>query len=725
MDKNTIRYTSFVIGILSRILGSNFKVGGVEKIPKKPVLFVANHFTRSETFFLPYLIYEKTGRQVRCLADSSLFHGLLGRFLRSVGAISTKEPNRDRIILDDLINGHYDWMIYPEGKMIKNKKIEHRRGYSNLTPDRIDRIRTGSAVLALKSEIYRQDIIGAYQSENTKLLNFFKKNFDLVYNEKMVDLNTAIVPLSVTYYPLRPGKNSIQNLFSRLVKNIPQQIMEELEIEGNLLLSAEIDVHFGDPIFMRDIVKKIKAPIYQLPIISNDFKSNLVIRYYKQKLTNQFMTSIYHDIEINFDHIFAALLGILHEEKISIKKFKQIIFLAALTIRKLGKYRLNKSLLPENLIKMFNDEKLKYFDEVLDLAIKQKIITISNNNEIKVNSDIYSSNDNFHEIRRENSLRVVANEFLILNKANLVLKKITNDGKKDLSYRVFQEIYNYDKNIYENDYQSYFDPNFSKDKNIGAPFTINCDSKKEDIGILLVHGYKSAPKEVEEIANFFKKFGFKIYAVRLKGHGTAPINMKFVEWRDWHNSVNIGYSALNNICKKIIIIGFSTGGLLSLFQLIKKTPKKHNIVATVVINSALRLRDIRSHFVPGINIWNDFLEKFKIEKAKFEFIDSIPENPHINYARNYLNGVEELGKLMDKVEDNLDKVSGDLLIIQADNDPIVNPSSSEIIFKKINCNKDLQYVSSDKHVIINNPKFQEKTFELIEDFLLKLKLIKS
>lgn len=723
MDKKTIRYTTFVVGILSKVLGSNFRVSGVEKIPKKPVMFVANHFTRSETFFLPYLIYKKTGRQVRCLADSSLFHGFLGNFLYSVGAISTKEPNRDKIILNDLVNGYHDWMIYPEGKMIKNKKIENRRGYANLTPERVDRIRTGSAVLALKSEIFRQDIISAKKDKNEKLLNSFKKNFDLSYNENLEDLNTTIVPVSITYYPLRPGKNPIQNLFTRLVKNIPQQIIEELEIEGNLLLSAEIDVHFGNPIFLNDFIKKVKSPIYQIPIIDNEFKSNLVIKYFRQRLTNQFMTTIYHDIEINFDHIFAALLVNFHEEKISILSLKQAIFMCAVTIRKLNKYRLNKSLLPENLIKMFSDEKFKTFDEVLDLAIKQNIISITENDIIKVNFDVYRSKIDFHEIRRENSLRVIANEFLILNKANLVVRKIVGDIKKDLSLRVFQEIYNHDKKTFEDDYNAYYDNNLSKNKDVGTPFVFNSDSKRAEIGILLIHGYKSAPKEVEELAKFLKKYGFKIYAVRLKGHGTAPINLKFVSWRDWYESVNVGYAALSNVCKKIIVIGFSTGGLLSLFLSAKKLEKKSKIASIISINSALRLRDIRSHFVPGINIWNDFLEKFKIEKAKFEYIDSIPENPNINYARNYLNGVAELEKLMDKVEDNLDKVSGNVLIIQSNNDPIVNPSSAKIIYKNIGCTKDLQYVDSDKHVIINNPKFQNQTFDIIEKYIEKLKLI--
>ena len=62
MNNNSIKYTSYTLSILSKLLGSNFQVHGADKIPNKPVLFVANHFTRSETFFLPYVINNKTNR---------------------------------------------------------------------------------------------------------------------------------------------------------------------------------------------------------------------------------------------------------------------------------------------------------------------------------------------------------------------------------------------------------------------------------------------------------------------------------------------------------------------------------------------------------------------------------------------------------------------------------------------------------------------------------------
>ena len=103
----------------------------------------------------------------------------------------------------------------------------------------------------------------------------------------------------------------------------------------------------------------------------------------------------------------------------------------------------------------------------------------------------------------------------------------------------------------------YFDKDLSKDKSIGSPFFLDekkdCVRNFKNVGILLSHGYKSAPMEVLSLGEFLNDSGYKVYGVRLLGHGTAPINLKNVSWHDWYDSMQRGYAALSNICEKIII----------------------------------------------------------------------------------------------------------------------------------------------------------------------------
>jgi esterase/lipase len=618
-------------------------------------------------------------------------------------------------------------MIYPEGSMLKSKEIKHEQRFINYTPYRVGPVRTGSAVLALKSEIYREDIVEAYAKNQANVLKNFEEFFDIPYQEYFKDINTHIVPLNITYYPLRPGVNKIQKLAQRLIKKIPKQVSEELEIEGNLLLGAEINISFGDSINLADYVKSTRNLVNQIPIIKDETKTNLILRYLKSRLTSNFMSEIYSDILINLDHLFAASLSFIKDPEIEISRLKRIIYMSAVMIKKTGKNRLNQSIFEENLFKIFLDEPHKEFDSVFELAKKQGVIEEVGDGKIQIKKALLEKQYDFHEIRLENSLHVIANEFSLLELCCDIVKRNIKTPDDELRRKVSSEIHHRDLESFNADYDIYFDEKFSKDKSVGSPFFLDSRYKNSPritrVGVVIVHGYKSAPREIEDLAQFINGFGFKVYGVRLRGHGTAPTNMKDVTWEDWYCSVQRGYAALQNICSKIILIGFSTGGLLSLLSCARKNHASKKLFAVVSINSALKLRDLKARMVPGINIWNEMLEKLNIERGRFEYVDDVPENPQINYSRNYLKGVEQLEKLMHVCEKNLSKITTKALIIQGDKDPVVNPDSGKAIYDKINSpEKYLAELNFSNHVIVTAER-KEEVFYVIRKFLTQLKLI--
>jgi esterase/lipase/1-acyl-sn-glycerol-3-phosphate acyltransferase len=726
MNKKSFRYASLAMNILEKLLGTRFSLSGIENIPPQPVMFVANHFTRSETFFVPYIINKATNREVRCLADSKIFLGTFGKFLTSVGTVSTKDPNRDNIIIEDLVSGAFDWMIYPEGSMVKSKEIEYNGLYINRTPYRVGPVRTGASVLALKSELFRTEIIEAYRKNDKQTLDNYKINNGLTYHESYEKLTTKIVPVNITYYPIRPGENKIKALATRLIKNLPKQVVEELEIEGNILLDADINISFGEPINVADYIKSTREVIKKIPIIKDETKNNFIIKYYRSRLTSDFMEKVYSDVQINFDHIFVASLIHCSQSRIKISDLKRIIYYSAILIAKIKKYRLNSSVFEENIVKIFADEDFFEFDSVFNLAIKQNLIKKIAEDEIEIFKNFLNKEFDFHQIRIENTLQVILREFFLLENANSVVKRVSAFNKEELQKIVFKNIYEADLKIFDKNYLENFDKNFSKDKSIGSPLFLGNDVKSvkkiQNFGVVLVHGYKSAPKEVEDLAKFLNGYGIKTYSVRLKGHGTSPSDLKNYSWFDWYEAVQRGYCALGNICSNIAIVGFSTGGLLSLLTASQKK-SLNKLVGIVSINSALKLRDIKSKMIPGINLWNELLEKFNLEKGRMEFIDDVPENPHINYSRNYIKGVYELEKLMILCENNLHKISLPTLIIQSKKDPVVNPISGKIIFDKIKSQqKKLVEMDFENHVIITS-KNKELVFQEIINFFNQQKMI--
>ena len=160
MNRFAYRTTGLAIKTLSAISKARINIHGKENIPDGSKIFVINHFTRIETLLLPYHIHLLTKTPVWSLADYELFQGSLGSLLDKVGAVSTKNPHRDLLIIKSLLTGEAAWIIFPEGRMVKNKKIVEKGQFMISYAGGRHPPHTGSATLALRTEFYRQRLKG-------------------------------------------------------------------------------------------------------------------------------------------------------------------------------------------------------------------------------------------------------------------------------------------------------------------------------------------------------------------------------------------------------------------------------------------------------------------------------------------------------------------------------------------------------------------------------------
>ncbi|MCK5656955.1 MAG: 1-acyl-sn-glycerol-3-phosphate acyltransferase, partial [Deltaproteobacteria bacterium] len=237
------------IKALERLFKASVRVYGAENIPDGVSILAVNHFTRLETLILPYQIYRLTGRPVMSLAHHDLFTGPLGSYLDGVGAVSTKDPNRDKIIIRSLLMGEHPWLIFPEGSMIKDKKIVESGKFLIYSATGTRRPpHTGAAALALRTEFYRRRLCHLRQTDPA-LLQQQLEVFDLSSPDQVSERETFLVPVNVTYYPIRSQQNAIEKIASYVVRDLPERIVEELQTEGTMLLSGvDIDITFGKPL---------------------------------------------------------------------------------------------------------------------------------------------------------------------------------------------------------------------------------------------------------------------------------------------------------------------------------------------------------------------------------------------------------------------------------------------------------------------------------------------
>ena len=113
MGLKAYKVSGKLMGLVSRALGIRIRVTGTENLVCRPTLFAPNHFTRVETFLVPYIIYKYAGRQVRSLGTHSVFKGIFGRYFEAVGGMSTRHPRRNRPIVRELMTCRSDRCIHP------------------------------------------------------------------------------------------------------------------------------------------------------------------------------------------------------------------------------------------------------------------------------------------------------------------------------------------------------------------------------------------------------------------------------------------------------------------------------------------------------------------------------------------------------------------------------------------------------------------------------------
>ncbi|HEB70032.1 MAG TPA: alpha/beta fold hydrolase [Desulfobulbus sp.] len=695
--------SSVLLLIIKKLSGANITISG-DPLPDGPVLFLANHFTRFETFVVPYVLFNRYRRIARSLADDTFFVGWLGEYLRLVGSISTKNTAKNCIIVGDFLTGRADWIIYPEGHMVKNKRISFDKGeFCIHTVIRNGPVYTGGAVLALKSEIKRQR---AKEQDGGETVPLFCPRHNLKRTKIHTDDGLNIVPLSITYYPIRPGENKLLLWLDRRFDLRGTRIFEELEIEINLLMGANMHLHFGSPIPTRKYVESYLEE--ESGSLDDDTFTDRLYESRRKEVINDTMVKVYGNMQVNFDHIFILSLVTMPTVKVCPSYLKTLIYKNA---RELGKIK-GLNLHPElttGLFKLILDKDYPPFLSAIRLARQQNILYRDSEGDYLFDRHLLKKHYNFNKIRVKNTLQVILNEIKWRRDIIASARKNAAFSEQELRIDNFNYIRQQDWDSYEQEYRTYHDHAPSQ-QDVGAP-KIWFD-KKNRVGVVFSHGYMAAPAEGRELARYLFSRGINVYLPRLRGHGTDPEALKHVSADDWELDFERAFTAMRQVCDTVFIGGFSTGGLLALLL-----AAKYDTDGVIAINSALKLNNLQvGYIVPTLHAFNEMIAHLHAKGIR-EWIENDSENPTVNYPKHPLASVAQMEKVMTRVDRTLERVTEPILVLQGDTDPIVNPKSARLIYQKVHSPmKKLVLLPRKNHIIVTG-EGSEEVFASVRRFI--------
>ena len=678
MNRHAYLASGHVIALMEALSKVNVNIHGRENIPDGSLIFVVNHFTRIETFLLPYHIYHLTHRPVWSLANPKMFSGGSGQLLEAIGALSTRAPHRDRVIVKSLLTGEANWIIFPEGCMVKDKLIVEQARYAVSCAGGRRPPHTGAATLALRTEFYRQRLrrlATGLPAEAERLQQLFGLD-DLT---PVLSGKTSIVPVNITYYPMRARENALSRLADIFLGQLAERYHEELLTEGAMVLNGvDIDIRFGLPIEPGECMNcgPIEQDIFAQKRIDFDDRlpSRQSMRREAYRLMQRYMTAIYEHTTVNHDHLFASLLRSLPFRRFSEDDFRRRAYLLASSAALSGLYRHQS--LESGQVALLTDDRHHKIREFFSLALETGVIRHDGADFIKDPAK-FSSPFDLNRARIDNPIGVIANEVLPLKVLQREVLLSAWMPSTFVGTLVYKRLLRRADQEFETDYQTFFRTGESKARDIGRPYLLKGRSRK--VGVVLVHGFLAAPREVSELAGYLERQGLWVVVVRLKGHGTSPDDLALRTGDDWRESVDSAFAALKMVCTRVVLAGFSFGGGLVL----DCTARNRDVAGVVAVCPPLRLHDFSSRFAPSLDIWNRLMSAVHYQKGKREFVEITPEHPDINYHRLPVVGLAALEQFMSELEGELPNIMTPALIIQSQGDPVVDPEGSRLLFERL------------------------------------------
>ena len=719
----TYEWTIRLFSQLKKILGINIKLHGDSALLAQGEIFLFNHFARMETFLPHYLIYQETGAFCRCIATKTLFEGneAFKKYLIRVGVIPNNHEELLPMLVAEIIRGR-KVVIFPEGSMIKDRRVVDEKGKLGIYLHAAKTYRkhhSGAAVLATAVDAFKLAVRIAEESQDWERIDAWVEMLELKNREHLLFAarrTTRIIPGNITFYPIHTSDNFLRKGAALLNTELSTRTNEELTIETNLMFKhTDMDMRLGAPICMSECqpwwernlqkyvarnldavedfftLRGLKTPWMEKPIRRS-------IRRSIKKLRDRYMEGIYKEVTVNLSHLASTVILNWVDQNIpevEADRFYLMVYLAVKQIQQQPDVHLHRSLRNPEVYADLAIGKSKALQHFLEMSTEMGLVEIQQDRLLlleKLKSDF-----GLNTVRIENPIRVYANEIApvagALNAVNQAMTQYDSMSEPELAkYRHDDEL-----RRYEWDYHYYNKPRFDDINRYetatesGRPFFEMPETDRRDLGVLLVHGFLASPAEVKPFSEKLVTAGYPVYAVRLPGHGTSPVDLRERSWEDWLCAVQRGYEILAPHVDKVCLVGFSTRGILSLLC---ASENPENLAGVVVINPPVQFQNKNMVFVPLLHGVSRLVRKVSPLEGIMSYRTNVPEHGRINYRNMPVRGLHELVRINNKLEQQLVNVQCPCLLMQSSHDPIITADSSRILQDGL-VNADVSYIEVD------------------------------
>ena len=705
--------------LIQKRLGMKIAVHADSSVMHNGQIFLFNHFARFETLVPQYFIYKATGAYCRCVAAHELFDSSerFAGVLWSVGAVPNNHPGLLAFLAAEILRGQ-KVIFFPEGSMMKDRSIAAppREGLFDTFKTRNGH-KQGAAALAVVLELFKKRILLVEEAGDTARLDRWVAALGLAGRDALFEAvrkPTLVVPSNITFHPIHRGENFLLKAADFLKFNLGRQGREELMVEGNLLLrKTDMDIRFGRPIHpdiawtagdrlvLAQVFEEIDSldDLFGLKDQADHWTEKLAagsVKRATRRLRDHCMVEMYANVTLNISHIAARMLMRLAaqgETAVEKNKFHAILYAAIKLVQNEKALYLHQTLTDPNMYGSLPFKACDSLEQFYATASEAALIDI-NETHIKLLPALLAGATRA-DPRLANVIKVYANEIESLTQVIRIVETAQPLASSALGEALFLDelrMYSTDRAAAQSS-EDLGEP----EKKYGAPYLMMPKTASK-VGVVLVHGFLASPAELKTFAERLVAAGHPVLGVRLKGHGTTPQDLRRRSHVEWMGSVKRGYEIMSKISDDVALVGFATGASLGLL-LATEQPKQLVFVAAVSAPLTFRLQSL--WYSPLLHRLNKLGEWMNMQNGIKPYQERVPEHPDIEYRNMPVQALMELHKVASLLAQKLSEVHCQVMIIQGDNDPVVDPESAKIIEAQVgSVAKSLHFVRSDRHGIL-------------------------
>lgn len=739
-----------MVEMLGRRTGITINVADTGAALADGDIFLFNHFTRFETVVAPYILFRETGKLSRSVAYAGLFtiNDTMSRVLHQSGGVPNNMKRLLPFLAEEILRGR-KVIIFPEGGLVKDKNVVDANGNLKMWSGVAEKVRKphrGAAVLALMLDLAKRKIRAQFDADDQPALAEWcaKLNLSLDELKAAVAKPTLIVPANITFYPMRTNPNVLIRSLERIMGAPRANTRDELTIEGNLLLRpTDMDVRFGMPISAMNGVKRLQTAvidhalaatksmdqIFALKDATVKLIDSYVSRFVSKQVDNireEYSRRIYLGTTVNINHVTAMLVRVLTEQgrwEIPKQDFHNVLYMALKALQHREDVNLHTTLTRPEFYAALLQGKSRGFVGFLEACHRARLMKAykSGGKELYKFSRRLHDVQDLQDIRLENPMQVAANEAEPIKAVREVITKVLA-GVEKISEREIAEL-RFDDMVRMHAGQRYRYGKTAPQTLIGAdnahtgrPYLLLPEligKRARKVGVVLVHGFATSPAELRAYADHLREQGSVVLGVRLPGHGTSMLDMEDRSRTEWLKAVRDGYEIVAAMADEVVIIGFSTGGALSLVLAQENLPK---LVRVASVAAPLIVADSNMHWLPVIMGVRAIIRHIPGLENTLRFYDYDRDNTPTVYHKVPVSALNQLRLLIGEMRRALPRVSVPTLVMHGLLDRTVKAQSASLIHKLLGSqNKALRWIAGGPHGLITH-NFGP-TWEILDAFV--------